>query len=311
MLKRILLSNHYPEEVLRLFMTEVPFGFDLVQLEQVTNECLHGAIGEADYLIASGRLIIGEKALKCAHRLQMIARTGVGLDAIDVEALSCRAIPLYVNKGINAISVAEHTLLLILACMKRLTLLDRCTRAGVWDRQKQGVQTRELYGKTVCIIGMGRIGNKVATFLEALGCNILTCGSKEISNLKQLVSCSDIVTLHCPLTPSTAKIINAEVLTCFKQGSVLINTARGGLIDYEALLSALDAGKVAFAGLDVYETEPIPRENAILTHEHVVLTPHIGGITEESYRRMAAGVMHNIACFDKGMFEEIENARVV
>lgn len=309
MRKKILLANHYTAEAFTLLQEEVPTEYEIAQLSFPTKEALVAAIQDVDYLIASGRLEISAPVLSKAKRLQMVARTGVGLDAIDLDALHNRSIPLYVNQGVNATSVAEHTLLLILACLRRLTEIDANTKKGIWGKQAQGIQTHELRGKTACVIGMGAVGREVAALLDAFGCNVTGCDFKETRQLGRYLSKADIVTLHCPLTSETKHMINAEQLSILKPHAVIINTARGSLIDEEALIQSLNEGTVSFAGLDVFESEPLPAGSGLLAHERVILTPHIGGITYESFKRMMRGAIRNIVCFDKGARDEIEAFR--
>ena len=152
-MKRILLTNHYSGTPLDIVKSTLPENFCFAMLEEPTAECLAQSIAHADYILAGGRVRIDENALHHATRLKMIQRSGVGLDSIDLEALRRRGIPLYVNRGVNAQSVAEHALLLMLACLRRLTEIHANTVAGVWKKQEQGVRTFELHGKTVGLVG--------------------------------------------------------------------------------------------------------------------------------------------------------------
>ncbi len=320
-LKTILLTNHYTSGPRRIVEEKLPEGFELKMLDQNKEERLISMIPEADYLLASGRVKITAEALAAASRLQMIQRTGVGLDSLDLVAIKARGIPLYVNQGVNAQSVAEHAILLMLACLRRLPQIHRKTAGGVWEKQAQGVQTAELAGKTVGLIGLGSIGRKVASILRAFGVKTVyydlfradEAMERELGltflQLQELAGCADIISLHCPLTKENTGLIDREFIASMKNGAILINTARGGLVDFAALREALASGKLSFAGLDVFPKEPVPADEPILRMENVIVTPHIGGITEDSFRRMMTDAMRNIQCFECGKLDEIAAAR--
>lgn len=313
----ILVSNNYKGQVLEILKVCVPDGFEVLLLEENTQECFEKLAPEADYILASGRVKITKNVLERASKLKMVQRTGVGLDSIDLAELKRRDIPLYVNQGVNAESVAEHTLLLMLACLRRLSMIHRNTINGIWERQEQGIQTYELAGKTVGLVGMGNIARTVVKLLKSFEVNILYYDlfplppEREIDlgisycKLEDMLPHVDIISLHCPLTDGTRKIINAESLDQIKQGAILINTARGGLIDTDAVVKSLRSGKLSYAGLDVHEEEPLIGEKEIMKLENVILTPHIGGITHDSFYRMMHDAMRNIAKFEEGDLEGI------
>ena len=290
-------------------------------LEEATPECLAQSVAEADYILAGGRIRIDENALTHATKLKMIQRSGVGLDSIDLEALRRHNIPLYVNKGVNAQSVAEHALLLMLACLRRLTEIHNNTIAGIWKKQEQGVRTFELHGKTVGLVGMGSIARKVAVLLRPFCVRILYFDpfradeeterelSIEYTDFNTLLAESDIISLHCPMTEGNSRMINSNTLRLMKRGAVLVNTARGGLVDSAAIHAALQEGRLSFAGLDVHETEPLPTEYSLKSLSNVILTPHVAGVTADSFRAMMAEAMRNIELFDLGRLSEIEQAR--
>ena len=250
----------------------------------------------------------------------MIQRTGVGLDSIDLEYIRNHDIPFYVNKGVNAQSVAEHTILLMLASLRNLVEINENTKRGIWKKQAQGVCTHELCGKTVGLIGMGAIGRKVAGMLKAFGAEVLY---NDVSKMKQedenalgikfstreeIIEKSDIISLHCPLTDDTRHMINDRAVNKMKNGVILINTARGGLIDEAALINGIKNGKIAGAGIDVYEKEPVDNSE-VLNLQNVITTPHIGGVTYDSFYQMMYQAMRNIEMFDKGQLQEIEQSR--
>ncbi|MBR5947739.1 MAG: 2-hydroxyacid dehydrogenase [Clostridia bacterium] len=316
--KRILVTNNYSESPRKIVFELAPEGFDVETVDANTKESLLEKAPDTDYILASGRLKIDANVLANAPKLKMIQRTGVGLDSLDLNELKDRGIPLYVNQGINAQSVAEHALLLMLACLRRLTVIDANTKRGVWKKQEQGVHTHELCGKTVGIIGMGNIAKRLVAMLRPFGVKINyfnifredECFEKENNmryvSLEELLADSDIVSIHCALNDETRGLINAERIELMKQGAMVINTARGGIVDAHALADALTSGKLASAGLDVHESEPFDENYPLSKLSNVILTPHIGGITEESFSSMIRDAFRNIAAFEKGDLESIE-----
>lgn len=317
---KILLTNHYEGKPAEIIKSAVPDGFELEMLESVSQQELEGKVKEADYLLVSGRLKINRTVLENATNIKMIQRTGVGLDSIDLEYIEKHNVPFYVNKGVNAQSVAEHTILLILATLRNLVEINENTKRGIWKKQAQGVCTYELCGKTVGLIGMGAIGRKVAGMLKAFGAEVLY---NDVSKMKQedenalgikfstreeIIEKSDIISLHCPLTDDTLHMINDGTVNKMKNGVILINTARGGLIDEAALINGIESGKIAGAGIDVYEKEPVDNSE-VLNLQNVITTPHIGGVTYDSFYQMMYQAMRNIEMFDKGQLQEIEQSR--
>ena len=317
---KILLTNHYEGKPAEIIKSAVPDGFELEMLESVSQQELEGKVKEADYLLVSGRLKINRTVLGNAQNIKMIQRTGVGLDSIDLEYIRNHDVPFYVNKGVNAQSVAEHTILLMLASLRNLVEINENTKRGIWKKQAQGVCTHELCGKTVGLIGMGAIGRKVAGMLKAFRAEVLY---NDVSKMKQedenalgikfstreeIIEKSDIISLHCPLTDDTRHMINDRAVNKMKNGVILINTARGGLIDEAALINGIKNGKIAGAGIDVYEKEPVDNSE-VLNLQNVITTPHIGGVTYDSFYQMMYQAMRNIEMFDKGQLQEIEQSR--
>lgn len=317
----ILLTNHYDEKALSILSSILPQGFSLESLSRVSKEELMDKAVLADYFLVSGRLRIDECVLDAAKKLRMIQRMGVGLDTLNLSEIKRRGIPLYVNQGINARSVAEHTVMLMLASLRRLTVVNSEVRGGHWARQSQGLRNTELFGKTVGLIGMGNIGRFVASMLKPFGAEVKyykpsRCSqdledqlSVTYASFDSIIEQADILSLHCPLTPETKGIIGKKQLESMKQGTIIINTARGELIDEVALIKALKNGRVAFAGLDVFSTEPLQMTSPLLNMENVILTPHISGITRDSFLAMAREAFNNIRLFDSGEFELIKGNR--
>ena len=323
-MRKILHTASYtgiPWEILRAV---VPDGFRIETLEAPDRDCLLRQAVDADYFLVSGRLAIDEEVLSVAPGLKMIQRTGVGTEMLDLEAIKRRGISVYVNAGVNAQSVAEHTVTLILACLKQLPRINKRTHDGIWEKQASGLQTRELYGKTVGLVGMGNIGRLVARMLNAFGADVcytdVVRQSEDVERNLLLTYCPtfkamipnvDILSFHCPLTSDNVEMLNTATLSMMKRGSIVVNTARGKLIDPEDLYEALLSGQILSAGLDTHYEEPIKDDNRLLELENVILTPHIGGLSYEAFHSMIKGALDNIVAYESGLLDQIEGKRLM
>lgn len=306
-----------PWEILQ---SVVPVGFTVKTLDEPNYECLIQEAVDADYLLVSGRLPIDEGVLSAAKHLKMIQRTGVGTEMLDMDAIRKRNIPVYVNAGVNAQSVAEHTLTLILACLKRLLQINQQTHQGVWKKQQVGVTTRELKGKTVALVGMGNIGRLVAQMLQVFGAKIIyTDVVRQSAETEQSLSLTyydsfesmlpeaDILSFHCPLVKENTEILNRHTLGMMKEGAIVVNTARGKLINPDDLYEAMKSEHLSAVALDTHYEEPIKEGYKLTELENVILTPHIGGLSYEAFHQMMADAVKNILVFEDGRFEEIRN----
>ena len=321
MKKTILLTANYKGKPLEIVQRLVPDGFNLLSMDTSSQEELEKKATKADYILASGNLKINSNVLKAANHLVMIQRLGVGLDSLDLGALKIHKIPVYVNRGINSNSVAEHAVMLMLAALRRLPLINATTKSGIWKKQEQGVLTRELSMQTVGIIGIGNIGKRTTALLQPYGCKLLyydVCRLTpseeeayhiEFKSLSELLCLADIISLHCPLTDITREIIRKENISKMKDGVIIINTSRGGLICEEDLLDALRTGKIGYACLDVYCEEPA-KNMELLQQENVICTPHIAGNTYDSFSSMMQLAFRNILLFEQGKQKEIEDCLV-
>ena len=300
-----------------------PEGFEVKTLDELSYDCLVHEAVDADYLLVSGRLPINDGVLSVARELKMIQRTGVGTEMLDVEAIQKRGIPVYVNAGVNAQSVAEHTLTLILASLKRLPQVNAQTHQGIWKKQLTGVTTHELKGKTVAMVGMGNIGRRVAQMLQVFGARILytdvirqpeetekQLGLEYCERFEELLPQADILSFHCPLTSENTEILNRRTLSILKEGAIVVNTARGKLINPDALYNSLKEGHISAAALDTHFEEPVRVGYKLAELENVILTPHIGGLSYEAFLDMMRGAVDNIVAFEEGRFEEIESKRL-
>lgn len=322
-MKKILMTNLYKGAALNIVREELPADFELAFLSAQTQDALMAEIGQADYLLAGGRLKITKQELANAGQLKMIQRSGVGLDTLDLDAIRASGIPLYVNQGVNAQSVAEHALLLILSCLRRLTEIHRNTCAGVWKKQEQGVRTFELYGKTVGLIGMGNIAQCLVRMLQPFHVRILytnlfrmseeyeQANNMQFVTREELLAGADVVSIHCPLNDETRGMINRSSIAEMKDGAVIVNTARGEIVNAADLAEALRSGKLAYAGIDVHEKEPFPADYALLGVENVALTPHVAGVTADSFRAMMHDAFRNIAAYERGELDMIAPYRYI
>ena len=323
-MKKILHTAKYTGIPLEILKEACPDGFTVKTLDEATLEQLVKEAYDAEYFLVSGRLPINKVVLDNAPRLKMIQRTGVGTEMLDLEEIQHRGIPVYVNAGVNAQSVAEHTLTLILSCLKRLPQVNEQTHEGIWKKQQTGVTTRELHGKTVALVGMGNIGRLVAQMLAPFGAQVIYTdvfrqpidierrhNLTYYDSFEKLLPLVDILSFHCPLTSENTEILNKRTLSMIKKGAIVVNTARGKLINPSDLYEALKIGHISAAGLDTHYDEPIKEDYQLLELENVILTPHIGGLSHEAFRSMMIGAMENIVAFDNGLFESISNAKFI
>jgi D-3-phosphoglycerate dehydrogenase len=255
--------------------------------------------------VALGATGFGEPELDAAQDMQVVARIGVGYDAVDVAALSRRKIPLMVAGTANSPSVAEQALFMMLTLAKRGVELHALVKDGQWST-RLGLLPFDLFGKTVLIVGFGRIGTRTAKRCLAMEMNVLVydpykstaeiaaAGCEAVSDLDAALPRADFVTLHCPKTPETAGMFNAARLRRMKPSAYLVNTARGGIVVEAALHDALVSGTLAGAGLDVFEQEPPPRGHALFDLPNVIIAPHVAGVTREAVDRMSEQTARNM-----------------
>lgn len=284
-------------------------GFEIVYEEYPDEDRLLELVRDADAIIVRSKPKVTRKVIEAAPKLKVIGRAGVGLDNIDLEAAKERGIKVVNSPGASSRSVAELAVGLMFAVARKIAFADRKMREGVWaKKQCMGI---ELEGKTIGVIGFGRIGYEVAKIANALGMKVLLydpkpneerakeVGGKFVS-LEELLKESDVVTLHVPLLDATYHLINEERLKLMKKTAILINAARGAVVDTEALVKALKEGWIAGAGLDVFEEEPLPADHPLTKLDNVVLTPHIGASTEEAQMRAGVQVAEQIVEILKG-----------
>ncbi|MCR5867763.1 MAG: NAD(P)-dependent oxidoreductase [Aquincola tertiaricarbonis] len=242
---------------------------------------------------------VGAAAMEAAPSLKVISKHGSGTDTIDKAAAAQRGVQVVAAAGANAAAVAEQALALLLACAKSVVPLDRRMHAGHWDKATH--KSVELEGRTIGVVGLGAIGLRFARMADALGMRVLGFDpyAKQLPAYVQPVTLetiwrdSDAISLHCPLTPDSARLVNADTLAQCKRGVILVNTARGGLVDEAALLQALQSGQVHSAGLDSFAVEPMTAGHPFQGEPRIVLSPHIGGVTADAYVKMGVAAARN------------------
>ena len=294
---RVLVTDRIDRDGLRP-LTDDP-RFELLERGSLKPSELAEALDGIDALLVRSATRVPREALLRSSRLRIIGRAGVGVDTIDLDAATERGIAVVNAPGGNTIAVAELTFALLLALVRKIPAADQSMRAGAWDRTTLG--GTELNGKTLGLVGAGRVGGEVARRAHAFGMTVLAhdphlaperAAELEIQlvPLDDLLRTSDVVSLHTPLTEQTRGLVGARELGLMSPDAVLLNAARGGVVDETALLDALKSGQLAGAALDVYAQEPLATDHPFRSLENVVLTPHLGASTEEAQRNVALEV---------------------
>ncbi|MFA6141820.1 MAG: phosphoglycerate dehydrogenase [Candidatus Omnitrophota bacterium] len=324
---KVLISDSLSKEAVDILQKEKEFKVDVNT--KLTPEELKKVIKDYDALLVRSATKVTKDIISAADKLKIIGRAGVGLDNVDVEAASKKGVIVVNTPGGNTISTAEHTFSMMLALSRNIPQADLSMRKGEWERKKfMGV---ELYGKTLGIAGLGRIGTEVAKRALSFGMKVLAYDpylsaekAKDLgiepADLNHLFKESDYITVHTPLTDETRHMISDKEFGIMKKGVRILNCARGGIVDEEALARAIESGKVAGAAFDVYEEEP-PKNSKLSKFEKVVMTPHLGASTEEAQVNVAIDVANtvrdallgrgirnavNVPCVDAEMYKVIE-----
>jgi D-3-phosphoglycerate dehydrogenase len=243
---------------------------------------------------------VSAKVMDAAPSLRVISKHGSGTDTIDKAAAQARGIAVRAAVGANAAAVAEQALALLLACAKSVVDLNARMHAGHWDKATH--KSIELHGRTIGLIGLGAIGQRFARMCDAMGMKVLGFDpfAKNVPDFIETVDLdtiwrtSDAISLHCPLTPENRGMLNAQTLAQCKQGVIVVNTARGGLIHEVDLLAAVQSRHVFAAGLDSFAVEPMTTPHIFHNAPHILLSPHIGGVTSDAYINMGLGAARNV-----------------
>lgn len=272
--------------------------------DKITPEELLQVVGEYDAIVVRSRTKVRKPVIDAARNLKVIVRGGVGVDNIDVDYAQAKGIKIMNTPGASTYSVAELTIAYLFALARPIVQATASMRAGLWEKSRfDGI---ELQGKVLGIIGMGRIGMAVAQRAAALGMLVLGYDSRTIGpapfmqmvSFDELIARSDFISLHVPLTESSRHMINAEVIAKMKDGVRIVDCARGGVLDEDALYDAIVAGKVAGAALDVFENEPLT-DHKLFELPQVIGSPHIGANTKEATARIGDEVADLLIAFDR------------
>lgn len=305
---KIALYGAFNEDMRISFQEVLPEGFELVFIP-TTDES--DKLQDVDYIVIR-TVSIREETIKTLRRTKFIQRWGVGYDIIDIKAAGEKNIPVAVMVGINSIQVAELAVAHILALYRNLIPMHNGLLAGKWLKAEFMKTSYTVSGKKVGIVGLGNIGSKVAERLKAFGADVQyfdtvrkteeqeqALGVQYVS-YEELLKTSDIVTLHVPLKDDTRGLINKDRIKLMKPTAIIVNTSRGGVVNEADLFEALNSGKLLGAGLDVYEEEPLKKENPLCSLKNVVLSPHVGGNTIDNNLSMAMRAIENIVKVSKG-----------
>jgi phosphoglycerate dehydrogenase-like enzyme len=306
---RIVYLEPIPDDVRAIIASRLPEGFQLAFRDESTP--VEQAVSEADFILVATTKLTRD-VLSHTQSLRLIQHQGVGYDNIDLVAAGERQIPVAICPAGTSVGVAEHVVLLILSIYRRLLEADASMRRGDWLQWELRPASFELAGKTVGLIGLGRIGREVAKRLRGFSTTVLyhdaVRASAEVEemldvefvSIDALLGRSDIVSVHVPLSPETRHLIDADALGRMKSTAILINTARGGLVDEPALIDALRSGAIAAAGLDVFATEPLSEASPLRTLANVVLTPHIAAGTADALKTKMEACFANVVAVSKG-----------
>ncbi|MHC0612591.1 hydroxyacid dehydrogenase [Komagataeibacter oboediens] len=281
-------------------------------VEEISEDSYAPLVSRADALILRTQPLSAATVEK-ASRLRVVSRHGVGYDGIDLPALDRRGITLCVVGNVNAVSVAEHAVTLILACAKHLLQADRSVRQGQWEWRNR-LMAGEVGGRRLLILGYGRTGRHLATMAAGFGMKIraydpyLSARGKwpagpvgEVADLYDGLEWADIISVNVP--KGDQPLIGAAELRHVRPGAIIVNTARGGVVDEAALATAIVNGHVAAAGVDVFDPEPPSAHNPLIDLDRVILTPHVAGLTAQAAERMAVGCVQNVLDFFAGTLD--------
>ena len=286
-------------------------GYTFDYVEEVSEASYAPSIEKADALVIRTQPLTAATIAK-ASRLKLVSRHGVGFDSVDVAALNQNRIPLCIAGDTNSLSVAEHSMTLILACAKQALRADRSVRDGEWKWRDRGEAT-EISGKRLLIVGFGRAGAKLAVMAKGFDMDVRAFDPflaqrgwppgavAPVATLAEGLGWADIVSLNVP--KADTPLIGSQEIALLKPGSIIVNTARGGVVDEAALAQALTAGRVAAAGLDVFDDEPPAVNHPLLAFDQVILSPHIAGVTKQASERMAVTSVQNVIDFFAGRLD--------
>jgi D-3-phosphoglycerate dehydrogenase len=302
-LERVLVCDDLAPEAYQIFAEH---GFSPELCLGLSEDQLVEAVGPAAALVVRSATTITRRVIEAAPGLRVIGRAGVGVDNIDLDAATDRGVVVMNAPTGNTTTAAELAIALLCALARNIPQADRAVKSGGWKKKKHLMGT-ELAGKTLGVVGLGRIGRVVAERARGLDMHVLAFDpyltgrspieGVELLELDALLARADFVTLHVPLNESTQHLISRQRIALMKPGARLINAARGGLVDEEALVAALESGRLRGAALDVFEHEPPPADHPLLARDDVILTPHLGASSDEAQRQVATDIARQVAEF--------------
>lgn len=318
--KKVLILSPLPEDAARMLIASKVSaseleGVSIVTYKETQKTDLIQAVADADVIIGdyTNNVAMDADVMRAAKRCVLIQQPSTGYQHIDVDAAAREGIPVANVGGSNTFAVAEHTLMLILACLKKLMLAHEKTKKVEWAQDEMPLHgVFELWGKTLGIIGMGRIGKEVARRAKPFGPRLIYYDVDRLAPelersldltyhpLDDVIAQSDIITLHTPLAPQTTNLVNAGRIAKMKPNVIIINVSRGAIVDEAALAKALKEKRIQGAGLDVFAEEPINVKNPLLDAPNVILTPHIAGATNESRARIIEMTIDNVVSVLRG-----------
>ena len=291
--KKILVVGWMPQAGIEVLKKRDDVDYEILPLAEVAAS-YHKKLGDAN-AVTLGGTPYKQAELDVSPVMEVVARLGVGFDQVEVPALSKRKIPLMTTGIANSVSVAEHAMYMLLASARLTKRMDRFVRENAWH-ERLADQPADLAGKSILVVGMGRIGSRTVKRCVAFemdtyvldpnisAADIEKAGAKKVTDLKAILPKVDFVSIHCPKSPETINMFNAETIGLMKPDAFLVNTARGGIVNEEALYTALTTGKLRGAGLDVLDREPPDPTNKLFALENVIFSPHMAGVTKEAER---------------------------
>jgi D-3-phosphoglycerate dehydrogenase len=317
-MKKIIITDAVDKKCVGVFETT---GFEVKYQPGISRDEIKKIIKDYNGLIVRSETQVDSELISLMNNMEVIGRAGTGVDNIDVDAATRKGIIVMNTPGGNTISTAEHTMALMISMCRNIAQANQSMRSGKWD--KKAFKGTELHSKTLGIIGLGKIGREVAVRSKAFGMNVIAFDpvvSEDLANklevdlvdLNTVFEKSDILTVHVPLNDDTRNLISAKTLQKCKDGVKIINCARGGIVNEEDLINAMDSGKVSAAAFDVYETEPPDFSSKLIKHPKIVTTPHLGASTEEAQEKVAVQIGEQIIeLFQKKSSRGIVNAAAI
>ena len=300
--KKVLIVGRMPQAGIDALKKRDDVDYEILADDRVAS--LHPKLKDA-HAVTLGGTAFRQAELDAAPGMMVVARLGVGFDAVEIPALNKRKIPLMTTGIANSVSVTEHAMYMLLASARLTKKHDRFVRQNAWGQRLSDLPA-DLAGKSILVVGMGRIGSRTVKRCVAFEMDVSVldpniaeaeikkAGATKVTDLKAILPKVDFVSVHCPKATETVNMFNAETLALMKPDAFLVNTARGGIVNEEALYQALSAGKLRGAGLDVLDKEPPDPANKLFGLENVIFSPHMAGVTKEASDRMAVTAIENI-----------------